>query len=271
MMGLRRHHPTSEREASFRAMWIIAGSLFTLSGLCLTLLFTSRGDRAHELFGRSAAAPDGGVVAPASSYTAAAPIGVDPSAGVKLLDDRAFERMLGMATASARGRKMFDFTRDPPANSLQTLVNTWTEGSYSPVHRHAAYAESFVVLAGALAFFTFDAQAPHAPACHVLAPHGPLRGIVVEAREWHAMAAAPRALGYPGHAIVFETSGHTYDAAGAGAKLLAPWAPHGDGGLGGDAEHFAGLFAACPRAPAHHPHGARAARDELRPGADGAQ
>ena len=179
-MGLRRHHPTSEREASFRAMWIIAGSLFTLSGLCLTLLFTSRGDRAHELFGRSAAAPDGGVVAPASSYTAEAPIGVDPSAGVKLLDDRAFERMLGMATASARGRKMFDFTRDPPANSLQTLVNAWTEGSYSPVHRHAAYAESFVVLAGALAFFTFDAQAPHAPSCHVLvhciqssSPHSP--------------------------------------------------------------------------------------------------
>ena len=49
MMGLRRHHPTSEREASFRAMWIIAGSLFTLSGLCLTLLFTSRGDREDGL------------------------------------------------------------------------------------------------------------------------------------------------------------------------------------------------------------------------------
>ena len=103
----------------------------------------------------------------------------------------------------------------------------------------------------------------------MLAPHGPLRGIVVEAREWHAMAAAPRALGYPGHAIVFETSGHVYDAA-AGAKLLAPWAPHGDGGLGGDAEHFAGLFAACPRAPAHRHHGARAAAPGgLRPpGAD---
>ena len=48
-----------------------------------------------------------------------------------------------------------DLTRNPRTNSLQTLLNTWVEGSVSPVHRHASYAESFVVLEGAFAFWTW--------------------------------------------------------------------------------------------------------------------
>jgi hypothetical protein len=35
--------------------------------------------------------------------------------------------------------------------------------------------------------------------------------VVVEKGVWHAMAAAPVELGYPGHAVIFETSGHSYD------------------------------------------------------------
>jgi hypothetical protein len=116
-------------------------------------------------------------------------------------------------------------------------INTWMEGSYSPVHRHDHHAESFVVLEvssslieglgtnralgasadvgpmeashntagarqGVLAFFTFKVdEGQRAPAditCHLLGPHVRLRGIIVEQREWHAMTAAPASLGYPG-------------------------------------------------------------------------
>lgn len=50
---------------------------------------------------------------------------------------------------------MNDLTKDPSSNTLQTLLNTWIEGSYSPVHKHFDYAETFTALDGALAFFTF--------------------------------------------------------------------------------------------------------------------
>ena len=117
-------------------------------------------------------------------------------------------------------------------------INTWMEGSYSPVHRHDHHAESFVVLEvrpslserlgtspalcafaartltprrslgavqGVLAFFTFTVEegqgagaAPVDVTCHLLGPHVRTRGIIVEQREWHAMTAAPASLGYPG-------------------------------------------------------------------------
>lgn len=63
------------------------------------------------------------------------------------------------------------------------------------------------------------------------------------------MTAAPRSLGYSGHAIVLETSGHRYDPA-APAKTLASWAPHADGGRGGEGDYFRqSLLPLCPTAP----------------------
>lgn len=80
-----------------------------------------------------------------------------------------------------RGRKMVDYTREPETNDLQTIMNTWSEGSYSPVHKHTGYAETFVVLEGTLIFFTWGAEGGRAPAtCHVLSSEGPDRGIIVE-------------------------------------------------------------------------------------------
>ena len=49
--------------------------------------------------------------------------------------------------------------------------------------------------------------------------------------------AAPRSLGYPGHAVVLEMSGHRFNPAEAG-KTLAPFAPALDGGLNGDPDYF---------------------------------
>ena len=119
-------------------------------------------------------------------------------------------------------------------------------------------AETFVALEGALAFFTWPHQGdtaspgtePGAPQCHILQPGGAVRAVVVEVGQWHAMTAAPRALGYPGHAIVMEISGHRFDPAAAG-KTLAPFAPALEGGINGDPAYFAEqLLPLCPRAGA---------------------
>jgi hypothetical protein len=68
------------------------------------------------------------------------------------------------------------------------------------------------VLKGALAFFTFDADGAEVK-CNVLNSLNEAadRGIIVEKHQWHAMASAPVDLGWPGYAVVFETSGHKYD------------------------------------------------------------
>ena len=172
--------------------------------------------------------------------------GAEPNKGYKEITGTHFPGLIAAATAHKRGRKMNDLTKDPPTNSLQTLLNTWTDGSYSPVHKHLEYAESFTALDGALAFFTFT-EAGDAT-CHILhdgKSGGSARAIVIEKNEWHAMCAAPKALGYPGYAIVFETSGHVYSNTTA-TKVLAPFAPHDAEGNDGDNVFFTTILAKCP-------------------------
>lgn len=110
------------------------------------------------------------------------------------------------------------------------------------------YAESFTALDGALAFFTFTDGGE--ATCHILhdgKSGGTARAIVIEKNEWHAMCAAPKSLGYPGHAIVFETSGHYYNTSAA-TKVLAPFAPHDAEGVDGDKTFFTTILQKCPPA-----------------------
>lgn len=91
--------------------------------------------------------------------------GAESYRGYKEITGNHFQSLKAAATAHKRGRKMNDLTKDPESNSLQTLLNTWTDGSYSPVHKHFDYAETFVALSGALAFFTFSSNGT--ATCHV--------------------------------------------------------------------------------------------------------
>ena len=75
--------------------------------------------------------------------------------------------------------------------------------------------KAFVALKGALAFFTFSSDGKEVK-CTVLSniqssskPVTP--SIIVEKGVWHAMTAAPPELGWPGHAVIFEMSGHFYE------------------------------------------------------------
>jgi hypothetical protein len=89
-----------------------------------------------------------------------------------------------------------------------------------------SFTQAFVILQGALAFFTFTETGE--VTCNVLSNTTPAvdkptpssvaaedRALIVEKNGWHAMTAAPVELGYPGYAVIFEISGHTYDTSKA--------------------------------------------------------
>lgn len=188
-----------------------------------------------------------------SSYRATFIPGIEASKDVKVISTKPFSELVSMARKSDRKRRMVDLTQNPTQSSMQVLVNTWTEGSYSPVHKHEEYGEAFVIMEGALAFFTFD-QSGSEVICTVLDAEAPTavtdthvfnRAVIVEKNTFHAMCAAPKAMGYPGHAIIFENSGHTYDAS-KNTKVYADFAPVGDG-LNGDDHFFLKLLNKCPR------------------------
>ena len=178
-------------------------------------------------------------------------LGVSPESSIKIVNSGRFEALVQAAVASPRGRKMVDLTQSPATNSMQVLLNTWTSGSYSPVHRHPDYSEAFVVLSGALAFFTFDDAGK--ATCTVLRSDTTSssasaldRAIIIEKNTWHAMTAFPSTsptLSTP-HAIIFEISGHSYDP-NKQTKELAPWAPSQNGGLDGDKAFFEGIMGLC--------------------------
>ena len=75
------------------------------------------------------------------------------------------------------------------------------------------FTQTFIVMDGALAFFTFsdDGSSVNCNVLNSLSSESD-RVMIVEKKQYHAMTAAPASMGWPGHAIVFETSGHKYDA-----------------------------------------------------------
>jgi cupin fold WbuC family metalloprotein len=169
-------------------------------------------------------------------------LGIDLASSVKVINRKSYAALLDKAKAHPRLRKMTDLTKDPEKNGLQVLVNTWYEGSFSPVHMHPTYSEAFIILEGELAFFTFTTDGM--PTCHVLSSDGD-QAIVVEAGQYHAMTAVPRTMGYTGHAIVFENSGHTYDPKSS-TKALASFSSALNDGLDGDPAYYAKILKSCP-------------------------
>ena len=133
-------------------------------------------------------------------------LGLSSQNDVKVISNKNFIKLIEEASKHPRKRKMTDLTKNPKDNSMQVLINTWVEGSYSPIHYHEEYSEVFQILDGALAFFTFTNDG--VPTCHILSSTGENnKAIIVEKKVYHGMTAAPKSMGYPGHAIVFENSG----------------------------------------------------------------
>jgi len=80
-------------------------------------------------------------LAVSSKYEAGVVDGINNSDDAKVVSGRLFSSMVATARQHPRKRKMTDLTKDPTTNSMQTLMNTWIEGSYSPVHYHDQYSE----------------------------------------------------------------------------------------------------------------------------------
>ena len=174
-------------------------------------------------------------------------LNLSSSSDVKAVNSKYFARLLDEARQHPRKRRMTDLTKDPKTNSMQVLINTWTEGSYSPIHMHEEYSEVFTILQGALAFFTFTSDG--IPTCHILSSEGEAdKAIIVEKQQYHGMTAAPASLGYPGYAIVFENSGHSFSASKK-TKVTAKWAPvlMREWGIDGDKDYFNDILQKCPR------------------------
>jgi cupin fold WbuC family metalloprotein len=144
-----------------------------------------------------------------------------PSA-VQLIDGALLDETIARARTSPRGRMNHNFHADL-AERTHRFLNAWTRGSYAAPHRHLAAPkpESFVVLRGELALFTFD-DAGSVTETYVLG-RGGLVGIDLAPGIWHTVTAVTDT------AICFEVKAGPYDA--ATDKEFAPWAPReGDPG-----------------------------------------
>ncbi len=141
---------------------------------------------------------------------------------IQLLDTALFASLVERARQSPRLRTNHNFhasMEDNPHRFLNVLIR----GTYIAPHRHLdpPKAESFLVLEGEIAFFTFD-DAGRIASSHVLGRD--VMGIDVVPGVWHSMAPLTP------HAICYEVKPGPYVA--TNDKDFAAWAPReGDPGV----------------------------------------
>ncbi len=138
-----------------------------------------------------------------------------PSEDIQTLDSTLFDELIARAAQSPRRRINHNFHRAMEENPHRFL-NVLLRGTYIAPHRHLEppKSESFVVLAGEIAFFTFDDTGR--VATHTLLGQDPL-GIDIQPGVWHTLAVLSE------HAVCFEVKPGPYLA--ANDKAFAPWAP----------------------------------------------
>jgi cupin fold WbuC family metalloprotein len=126
------------------------------------------------------------------------------------------EQAVEHSRRSPRGRIILPLQLGPN-DILHRMLNALQPGSYVRPHRHLnpPKAESFVVLRGRAAFFTFrdDGTTDHSV---MVTPAGPF-GADIHPGVYHAVAALEP------DTVVFEVKTGPYDP--ASDKDFAPWAP----------------------------------------------
>jgi cupin fold WbuC family metalloprotein len=134
---------------------------------------------------------------------------------IQLLDSELFGSLIERARRSPRLRTNHNFHVSMDDNPHRFL-NVMLHGTYITPHRHREppKAESFLVLSGELAFFTFD-ESGHIASVHILG-RDPL-GIDIQPGVWHTLAVLSE------HAICFEVKPGPYSV--MNDKDFATWAP----------------------------------------------
>ena len=140
-----------------------------------------------------------------------------PSGPVSFVTRTDLARALAASHTSARGRMIQPFHRSD-ASSLHRMFNAIQPGSYIAPHRHLSPPkdEAWIVLQGALAFFTFDAAGKLETIAEVRA-NSEVFGVDLEAGVYHALYALEP------DTVVYEVKSGPY--APHDDKSFAPWAP----------------------------------------------
>lgn len=134
---------------------------------------------------------------------------------IQLIDSVLIESLLERARHSTRKRINHNFHGSMEENPHRFL-NVMIRGTYVTPHRHLfpPKSESFLVLEGELAFFTFD-DAGRILSSHTLG--GATLGIDVQPGVWHTLAVLTP------HAVCYEVKPGPYTP--VDDKEFAPWAP----------------------------------------------
>lgn len=142
---------------------------------------------------------------------------------VQLLDSALFASLIERAGQTARLRTNHNFHGSMEDNPHRFL-NVMVRGTYITPHRHRdpPKSETFIVLEGELAFFTFD-DAGRIDRTVILGDA--VRGIDIQPGVWHSLAVLSP------HVVCFEVKPGPYSA--TTDKDFATWAPReGDPGAG---------------------------------------
>jgi cupin fold WbuC family metalloprotein len=139
-------------------------------------------------------------------------VGMSP---IQLLDPTLIASLIERARQSPRLRTNHNFhsgMNDNPHRFLNVMVR----GTYIAPHRHLdpPKSETFIVLEGELAFFTFD-DGGQVAMVHLLGRDA--IGIDIQPGVWHTLAVLSP------HAVCFEVKPGPYLA--SNDKDFAPWAP----------------------------------------------
>jgi len=150
---------------------------------------------------------------------------------IQLLDSKLFQSLIERAYHSPRLRTNHNFHLSMDDNPHRFL-NVMVRGTYIAPHRHRnpPKSESFLVLDGALAFFTFD-DSGQVTGKHILGRNA--LGIDIQPGVWHTLAVVSP------HAVCYEVKPGPYSS--SDDKDFAPWAPReGDPGV---KDYLEGLIA----------------------------
>jgi cupin fold WbuC family metalloprotein len=137
---------------------------------------------------------------------------------VQLIDAALIEATIERALASPRRRANHNLHAGP-ADNPHRFLNVFVRGSYVTPHRHLEppKSETFLVLEGELAAFTFDDDGRITHCYHLGAPGTGTRGIDFPAGVWHTVAALSEL------AVCLEVKPGPWDP--ATDKEFARWAP----------------------------------------------
>ena len=143
---------------------------------------------------------------------------------LQVFDSALFRSLIERARQSPRLRTNHNF-HSSMSDNPHRFLNVMVRGTYIAPHRHQdpPKSESFLVLEGELAFFTFDDAGQIARA---LVLGGDALGVDIQPGVWHTIAVLSA------HVVCFEVKPGPYSA--ANDKDFAPWAPReGDPKAGG--------------------------------------